>query len=56
MQERMNELIDIINQLLYERKDNDIIDLNDIDTSEITDMSYLFSAFNIKNIDISNIN
>lgn len=37
-----DELKDIINKLLKERKDQEIIDLNDIDTSEITDMSELF--------------
>ena len=36
------ELKDIVVQLLEERKNNNVIDLNDIDTSKITDMSYLF--------------
>jgi len=51
------ELKDIIKQLLKERKDDSIIDLNDIDTSEITDMSELFlKNSNIRKIDISNWN
>lgn len=37
------ELEDIILQCMNKRKDNDIIDLNDIDTSKITSMAYLFN-------------
>ena len=47
------ELKNIIKQLLEERKDDDVINLNDIDTSEITNMSKLFYETDIKNIDIS---
>ena len=48
------ELQDILKQLLEERKDDDVIDLNDIDTFNITDMSELFfQNKNIKKIDIS---
>lgn len=45
------ELSDIIKQLLEERGSN--ANLNDIDVSKITDMSNLFSSFDIRNIDIS---
>ena len=54
-----DELQKIIKQLLDEHKDDDMIDLNDIDTSKITDMSNLFYAIlpmkypNIKKIDVS---
>ena len=52
-----DELKELVNQLINERgKDTD---LNDIDTSEITDMSYMFkqSYFNgdISNWDVSNV-
>ena len=49
-----NELIEIINELINKRGKN--ADLNDIDTSKITDMSYLFNRniMNIENPDISN--
>ena len=53
----INELSDIIDELIKERGNN--ADLNDIDTSEITDMSYLFhkSKFNgdISGWDVSNV-
>ena len=48
------ELTKLLNKLVRERGEN--ANLNDIDTSEITDMSYLFSkslAKKIHNIDIS---
>ena len=48
-----DELQEIIEQLLEERKDDDVIDLNDIDTSKITEMNNLFEEMNIKKIDIS---
>jgi len=55
------ELQNIIKKLLKERKDQDVIDLNDIDTSNITDMSGLFYELDRDNylyedckIDISN--
>jgi len=50
-----DELRNIIKQLLNERNDDGIIDLNDIDTSEITDMSGLFCENGIMN-GIININ
>jgi len=51
------ELRDILKKLLQERKDDDIIDLNDIDTSNITDMRSLFlQQYNIKRINISKWN
>ena len=49
--ETTEELINIINKLFKERGDD--ADLNDIDVSAITDMSYLFVCFKIGNIDIS---
>ena len=48
------ELTKLLNKLVRQRGEN--ANLNDIDTSEITDMSYLFSkslAKKIHNIDIS---
>ena len=52
-----DELLELINQLIKERGNE--ADLNDIDTSEITDMSYMFnySKFNgdISNWDVSNV-
>ena len=52
-----NELIKIVCQLIKERGYN--ADLNDIDTSEITDMTYMFynSKFNgdISQWDVSNV-
>ena len=52
-----DELLELINQLIEERGNE--ADLNDIDTSEITDMSYMFnySKFNgdISNWDVSNV-
>ena len=57
--ETKDELQKIIEKLLQERKDQEIIDLNDIDTSKITDMSNLFYTIlpmkyiNIKKIDVS---
>ena len=47
-----NDLKILIEQLLNERGKD--ADLNDIDTSEITDMSNLFSYLEVYNIDISN--
>ena len=51
------ELFKTISQLIEEQKNQDIIDLNDIDTSMITDMCELFSSIGevkkIKKIDIS---
>ena len=52
-----NELKELIDKLIKERGND--ADLNDIDTSEITDMSYIFykSKFNgdISNWDVSNV-
>ena len=52
-----DELEKLVDKLIKERGDN--ADLNDIDTSEITDMSYMFykSKFNgdISNWDVSNV-
>ena len=52
-----DELLELVNQLIEERGNE--ADLNDIDTSEITDMSYMFtySKFNgdISNWDVSNV-
>ena len=50
------ELRELVDKLINERGKN--ADLNDIDTSRITDMSYLFNGdpFHIGNIDISNWN
>ena len=52
-----SELLNLVRQLISERGNK--ADLNDIDTSEITDMSYLFydSKFNgdISNWDVSNV-
>ena len=52
-----DELLELINQLIEERGNE--ADLNDIDTSEITDMSYMFnySKFNgdISKWDVSNV-
>ena len=47
-----DELHEIIKQLLDERGND--ADLNDIDTSAVTDMSDLFSGLDPYNIDISN--
>ena len=52
-----DELQELVNQLIEERGND--ADLNDIDTSEITDMSYMFtySKFNgdISNWDVNNV-
>ena len=52
-----DELLELVNKLIEERGND--TDLNDIDTSEITDMSYMFrySEFNvdISNWDVSNV-
>ena len=52
-----DELLELVNKLIEERGND--ADLNDIDTSEITDMSYMFtySKFNgdISNWDVSNV-
>ena len=50
------ELCQLLRKLIDERKNNNIIDLNDIDTSNITDMSSLFELEEIKKIDISGWN
>ena len=58
--ETKEELQNILYKLLKERKDNNVIDLNDIDISNVTDMSYLFQTVNLSqkiiNIDVSNWN
>ena len=52
-----DELKKLVNKLIKERGDD--ADLNDIDTSKITDMSYLFYEFefngDISNWDVSNV-
>ena len=52
-----DELLELVNKLIEERGND--ADLNDIDTSEITDMSYMFtySKFNgdISNWDVNNV-
>ena len=52
-----DELLELVNKLINERGND--ADLNDIDTSEITDMSYMFtySKFNgdISNWDVNNV-
>ena len=52
-----DELLELVNKLINERGND--ADLNDIDTSEITDMSYMFknSDFNgdISKWDVSNV-
>ena len=52
-----DELLELVNKLIEERGND--TDLNDIDTSEITDMSYMFyiSKFNgdISEWDVSNV-
>ena len=52
-----DELLELVNKLINERGND--ADLNDIDTSEITDMSYMFtySKFNgdISNWNVSNV-
>ena len=52
-----DELQELVDKLIKERGDN--ADLNDIDTSEITDMSYIFSYSdfngNISEWDVSNV-
>ena len=48
-----NELIEIVTELIKKRGKN--ADLNDIDVSEITDMSELFYKININKININNI-
>lgn len=51
------QLKNVLNEAIRLRKNDDVIDLNDIDTSEITDMSNVFIAYNsIKKIDISGWN
>ena len=52
--ETKEELKDIIDKLVDEQSMEDVIDLNSIDTSEITDMSGLFHNFEgILKIDVS---
>ena len=52
--ETKEELKDIIDKLVDEQSMEDVIDLNSIDTSEITDMSGLFHKFEgILKIDVS---
>ena len=52
-----DELKELVDKLIKERGDD--ADLNDIDTSKITDMSYLFYEFefngDISNWDVSNV-
>ncbi len=53
----IEELNDILYKLIEERKDQGIIDLNDIDTSDLTNMRLIFYNDNkIKKIDISDWN
>ena len=47
------ELKNIIEQLINDRNNRDIIDLNDINISEITDIRDSFADMDIKKIDIS---
>lgn len=48
-----DDLIKCIKEIVKVHKNDKIIDLNDIDTSLITDMSCLFTAFNKYNFDVS---
>ena len=52
-----SQLKNVLNEAIRLRKNDDVIDLNDIDTSEITDMNNAFSSYDkIKKIDISKWN
>lgn len=49
-----NELKDIIEQRIEESKNNDVIYLNDIDVSELTNLTRLFRIYEFKEIHIEN--
>lgn len=47
------ELIDIISKKYQNNKKEDMLDLNDIDVSKVTDLSYLFELIKPKRVDMN---